>query len=359
MFKVNRRCNFGFTLVELLVVIAIIGVLVALLLPAVQAAREAARRTQCASQLKQFGIAMQNYHDVAGHFPYGSRNPGANGLSINDAGDQRQGSRLLKLLPYMEQNNLYDQLDFDGGIEASGDADNDGDIVLQMDQLGYGFSANPKDIPGFRCPSDEYVSERLGQSNYAGSMGNQAMGPGPGGTCSDYNGNDFKGPAPDLGFGPAVHGDWNNVPGLPATARTDPNPDVISGIFSRWHWGASMRQIEDGTSSVILMGEVLPRCGDHSDVFGMARANGTWFATTAPINFPTCPGEGPGHIDGTVDCWQLQSWKTSMGFKSRHPGGAYFLACDASVHFLPDGIDYITYQRLGDRRDGQSVAGWE
>src|SRR5438874_1669093 len=96
----------GFTLVELLVVIAIIGVLVALLLPAVQAAREAARRTQCSNNLKQLGLAMHNYHDVAGRLP----------CNINRVGgatnDRNQASQLVNLLPYIEQKSLYDQINF-------------------------------------------------------------------------------------------------------------------------------------------------------------------------------------------------------------------------------------------------------
>jgi prepilin-type processing-associated H-X9-DG protein len=79
-------------------------------------------------------------------------------------------------------------------------------------------------------------------------------------------------------------------------------------------------------------------------------------ATTAPINYPTCPGQGPGN-DGSAgqNCHSYNVWQTSNGFKSRHPGGAQFVFADGSCHFLSETIDYATYQRLGDRRDGQSI----
>ena len=96
----------GFTLVELLVVIAIIGILVAMLLPAVQAAREAARRIQCANNMKQIGIALHNYHDNYGGFPPGYSTPG------DTAADAKHGSALVALLPFMEYAELYDLIDF-------------------------------------------------------------------------------------------------------------------------------------------------------------------------------------------------------------------------------------------------------
>ncbi len=116
------RGKKGFTLVELLVVIAIIGILVALLLPAVQAAREAARRMSCSNNLKQFGLALHNYHDVHKTFPYGT-NP-----HIDPAWQTQypKGSQLFKLMPFMEQNNIYDLVDFRVSVDS------------QMSDIGYG-----------------------------------------------------------------------------------------------------------------------------------------------------------------------------------------------------------------------------
>jgi len=328
-------------LVELLVVIAIIGVLVALLLPAIQAAREAARRTLCANQMRQFGLAMHNYHDVGGSFPFGTqgRSAGNPTPELWQPGPHRKGSRLVKLLPYMEQQNLYDQLDFSG------------DVLQQFKNLGFG----PKEVPGFRCPSDDYVPlrEDLTHTNYAPSIGNSAMGNNSSG-CNDYLGNDLD---PSREAGAAAHGFPIHAG---AFTNGDPNPSVISGVFARWYWAAKIGQIEDGTSNVILMGEVLPKCGDHSSSISWVESNGIWHATTAPINFPTCPDEGLGNDgSGTKDCFSRTTWATGMGFKSKHPGGAHFIAADSSLHFLTEGIDYLTYQRLGDRRDGQPLDGWE
>jgi len=326
----ETRPGWGFTLVELLVVIAIIGVLVALLLPAVQAAREAARRTQCNNNLKQLGIALHNYHDVMGQFPTGTfncnpDNPGTGSCGggfgyIWEAGAHRKGSVLVKLLPYVEQGALFDKIDFRLDAEA------------QLASQGFGRG----EIKMYRCPSDTYTGASVGQSNYAPSIGNQAM-PGQGGGCASYPGNDF-------GQGPVGHGSTES------SSQT-------SGCFSRYSFSSRFADIVDGTSNVIAMGEIRPFCGDHHRG-GWMNANALWTATTAPINFPTCPGEKQGTSSGSFTCYHFANWQTSQGFKSRHPGGAQFVFADGSVHFLPQTITYLTYQRLGDRRDGQPVGNY-
>jgi prepilin-type N-terminal cleavage/methylation domain-containing protein len=105
-----KKRHWAFTLVELLVVIAIIGILVALLLPAIQAAREAARRSQCANNLKQLGVALQNYHDAYTRFPgNGHKDPWS-------GGGHRKGSPLVRQLPYVAESGLYDRIDFNGDV---------------------------------------------------------------------------------------------------------------------------------------------------------------------------------------------------------------------------------------------------
>jgi prepilin-type N-terminal cleavage/methylation domain-containing protein len=327
----KKRSTFGrvgFTLVELLVVIAIIGILVALLLPAVQAAREAARRMQCGNNLKQLGLALHNYHDTYKRFPAASRhndpaNAGGAGSQWT-AGNHRKGSVLVKLLPFVEQAPVYDQLNQVGDVE---------------DQLwNAGAQVGRRDLPVYRCPSDSYSREPGGDTNYAKSIGNQAM-PAQGGWCASYPGNNF-------GTGPTGHGSAFSG-------------ESMSGVFSRYSWSANFAQINDGTSNTIAMGEIRPNCGDHH-LGRWWNGNGLWTATTAPINFDTCPGaQNPGNASATgQNCHDYRNWMTSQGFKSLHPGGAQFVLCDGSTQFLPETIDYLTYQRLGDRRDGQPVGSW-
>lgn len=314
MAALKKRLR-AFTLVELLVVIAIIGILVALLLPAIQAAREAARRAECNNNLKQLGIALQNYHDIHKQFPIGSRhNDPANTpvRALWSAGDHRKGSILVKLLPFIEETSIYDPinqlLDVEGQINA--------------------MSPRPQ-IGAYRCPSDPYENIAAPPSNYAKSMGSQRMSSR---ACGQYQGHLE---------GPHSHG------------STD-DSGRVSGIFSRFYWSAKMAEVTDGTSTTIIMGEILPKCGDHHRS-GWLDANALWTSTIAPINYPTCAGEPPGHGGAPYDCNSDANWTTSQGFKSKHPGGAQFVLCDGSVHFLTDSIDYTTYQRLGCRRDREPV----
>jgi prepilin-type N-terminal cleavage/methylation domain-containing protein/prepilin-type processing-associated H-X9-DG protein len=313
MAALQKRLR-AFTLVELLVVIAIIGILVALLLPAIQAAREAARRTECNNNLKQLGIALQNYHDTYKRFPIGSlhRDP-ANPPPKNlwSAGAHRKGTQLVKLLPFVEAQTLYGQLD------------------QQMDVTGQLYAMNPRpQMDAFRCPSDPYENTGNPPSNYAPSMGSQNV---PGRQCSTYNGHLYG----DVGHGSTADG------------------NRISGCFSRYTWAARLRDVTDGTSTTIAMGEILPKCGDHHRG-GWFNPNALWTSTRGPINYETCPGEPPGY-GGANGCHADGNWQTSQGFKSKHPGGAQFVLCDGSVQFLSDSIDYTTYQRLGCRRDKEPV----
>ncbi|MCP4175512.1 MAG: DUF1559 domain-containing protein [Fuerstiella sp.] len=329
----------GFTLIELLVVIAIIAILIALLLPAVQQAREAARRTQCKNNLKQLGLALHNYHDVFLQFPPSIfRTVG--GLGPTWSASSR-GSYLTRLLPYVEQAPMYNALDFSlegtPWTPANFEGQVDGSGKLYRDYL----------IPSFVCPT-EISPTRDGhgaKTNYALSMGNQAMpANSSGGGCSDYPGNNF-------GNGGAGHGN-------------SANPSHVSGFVSRLNWASKMRDLVDGSSNVIAGGEIRPQCGDHSRN-GWFHFNSLWVATTAPVNYPIkCVREDAGWngaYDGTpgnTGCNHWQNWQTSQGFKSRHTGGAQFVMGDGSVHFISENIDYLLYQRLGDRRDGQPVGEW-
>ena len=327
-------------LIELLVVIAIIAILIALLLPAVQQAREAARRSSCRSNLKQLGIAMHNYHETFGQFPITVFNlTGSLGPTWSTSS---RGSYLIRLLPYVDQAPIFKALDFRTvGTPWSTPA---GNFEAQVD--GSGALYRHKTIPSFVCPSDPSAVRdgHSNKTNYALSMGNQAMSKQWGGTCG-YPGNNF-------GNGPQGHGNTGD-------------PLRISGIISRYPWAASFKDITDGVSNTIAGGEIRPQCGDHTRN-GWFHFNSLWVATTAPINYPiACVRDGSVRVNGTVypaynsaglpQCNNYRNWQTSQGFKSRHEGGAHFLLADGAVRFLNESIEYLTYQKLGDRRDGKTI----
>jgi len=358
----TAKCR-GFTLVELLVVIAIIGVLIALLLPAVQAAREAARRIQCTNNLRQLGLAMLNHESAKGQFA-------KNEQYIWSQGDRKArrdlASHLVMVSPYLEAANLYGQLDL------SRDA-----VDVPGDQFVQGVPLRQMQLAALTCPSDTKTGVvepdngfagvwtvlltwdgPVATTNYAGSLGAQLMGWGgcdvrtivryTGGYYGEnttYRGDDWFNQTSKKSLC-SGQGSGGNVRADCADAAT------VSGVFARVAWSASLREIEDGTSNTIMMGEIRPSASGFVWLHGWTKSEGLWIATTAPLNFETDPEEV---ANPKEKCrrW-LNDFNTSMGFKSRHPGGVNFVYCDGSTHFLQDDIDYTAYQRLGARSDGES-----
>ncbi len=319
----QKQTRVGFTLIELLVVIAIIAILIALLLPAVQQAREAARRSTCKNNLKQLGIALHNYHETHKRFPC-TIHTNKTWSSINS---DHGGSWLVQLLPFLEQSTLYNVLDFN--LDPSHQA-----------QTAGGQYAYTVEIPAFICPSDTHEGfwtngmsvdgttngQKRAVSNYSASMGSQQNT--PGGTHNNY-----------FGHGPVTRADTMN-------------PREISGVIGHMSWAARIHDITDGTTNTIALGEVRPECSDHVRN-GWMHVNSMYTGTGVAINFDTCE-DSPGAASGTPN-WFTGQWGNSQGFKSKHVGGAHFLLCDGSARFLSENIDMVTYQRLGDRRDGQPV----
>lgn len=335
----------GFTLVELLAQLAIIATLLGLLLPAMQRALETGRQMMCANNLKLFGVAMHQYISARGTFPPQSGGDKQGEYAVQPdwssrtaIGLHRKGSAHVKLLPYMEQEGFYAALDFSG------------DIVNQIEN---NETLRTTPIHTFVCPSEgsggvvvsAYDQRLRAQSCYGPSQGSQAIVSNAG-ACDTYAGNLF-------GNGPIIFAD---------TLRGD----LVSGLFARSRWACKPNDVRDGLSKTIAFGEVRIACNDHYNDLGWYRTHAWFNGTSVPINFPTCVGEEPGNDGGynatsrsndpsLMNCNSWNNWTTSIGFKSRHPGGAQFVLADGAVRFLSEEIDFLNYNRLGDRRDGESI----
>jgi len=332
MHRSSRPSRPAFTLVELLVVIAIIGILIALLLPAVQAAREAARRSQCNNNLKQLMLAFHNYHDKWSRFPPGLVKMG-NWFAINNCPEGQCGtwSWGAFILPYCEQSALFDTL---RPTMIPSDA------AIQPDQV---YALVRQRVPLFRCPSDtapdtntERKVPRIGfygnancttgcvdvfTANYVGSNDSYNLN-------REYTGtNQFNG---FLGYGQT----GSNPP------RCTPIGDVTDGTSNTFALGERAWQIQG-----VMLRAAVPimangDTGNHSrqgQVYAMAC--GRW-----PLNCTSAP-----------EC--------DRGFSSMHPGGANFAMVDGSVRFISNTIDHnnatsavdSTYERLIAIDDGQPV----
>jgi prepilin-type N-terminal cleavage/methylation domain-containing protein/prepilin-type processing-associated H-X9-DG protein len=322
MFLLSKRT--GFTLVELLVVIAIIGVLVALLLPAVQSAREAARRTQCANNLKQIGLAMTNYHDLNKWFPPGS-------VWVNDtATDVRnKGNFLVRILPYIEQQTLYQCFDFnlatnDQRLTSSSTSE------LLRGQM----------VPSYNCPSDtvrrtgtapNFVMPASYHTNFGPSS---AISNNPNSSCPLY----------------PTFQKYNRAPG------NNTGVNSPAGPFSRAEWYQSkMADCLDGLSNTIYVGEVRGECSAHRAA-GWSWSSGWGHWTQVPINFDTCRTQAVAQAEGKDSCYANNNWNAAEGFKSLHPGGCQFVFGDGSVRYLQQNIDMVTYNYLGDKADKKAVS---
>lgn len=324
----------AFTLVELLVVITVIGILIALLLPAVQAAREAARRIQCTNHLKQLGVAIHNYHSIHKSLPMGSwaRWEGPDPPPMVEG----KGTMLHQLLPLIEQQAIYDDL-FDVGDRYPGF-----DPAVDMIERHPEFTRiRQHQIAIFVCPSDDsrpVNPNKFCFNSYAGSAGPRVL---------SAQGNHLT---PCFCYeGPTYNNLYNTSqpppngfarPGFPA-----PGPFTRHNSLTR-HPAIDFGMILDGLSSTIFVGEIRARCAGEARAGWPHSNNGCGvIATTVPINYDSCwPATPYCQTDG---CKADSNWVTSLGFKSRHPGGAMFLFGDGAVAFLSETINGWTYQALG------------
>lgn len=318
----------GFTLIELLVVIAIIAILIALLLPAVQQAREAARRSQCKNNLKQIGLALQNYHDSALTFPPGSYwNLPTMGNCPQANNGHQAGSILIRLLPQLDQSPLYKKYDFkvcDTDIAGV----NGVPTTVAADQLRNAV------IPAYLCPSDTFGPKNglrgvhcyaacVGATNTAGATGN------PNFQCAN----------------------------APYQIHTRPNSgsNNVSGMFTRAFRTAAIRDCKDGTSTTIFFGEVRPQCSAHQSNGWANSNNGQGLtATIYPINYDSCNRANPPPNPASA-CGSFANWVTELGYKSEHSGGATFLMGDGAVRFINQTINMTLYANLGAKDDKNAV----
>jgi len=275
-----RPKRAGFTLVELLVVIAIIGVMVGLLLPAVQAAREAARRMSCTNNLKQLGLAMHNYHDTHRAFPPHSLN--ANRLAWT-----------VHVLPFIEAQNLFEQ--FDMGVFFN---------------AGVNLNLGLTKVPGYHCPSSKSTQSSLANSgeqiggvatqtlHYYGSMGPKGTNISTG-TAYPYS---------NVGSHGGFSGD---------------------GFFKQ-NVGTKFADLLDGTSNTICLGEI-----SWDDRGGMKTRYRTW--TRGHVQNAENPPAKNVAQQINADFTALFN---DMSFGSNHPGGCHFLMGDGSVKFISETIDF-------------------
>ncbi len=315
----RRRPLHGFTLVELLVVIAIIGVLVALLLPAVQAAREAARRMECTNHLKQYGLALHNYHGVHGQFPPGS--------ITNDATlvhDYPQWPYLtIHLLPFMEKEALYDLIMVMPFYEYPGRSNTAIEWPRAIETAPVGL---------FQCPSDGIASARMDLNAHFPVTNSIIL------FKSNY-------------LGVFTGSKWGDVY-QEVTSPGTVSPQAVFGA----NRGAGIHDITDGTSNTLIIVEYLK--GTDMDMRGWHWTTQpgyqcifAWLTPNSPI--PDGMDSGSCHADTNLPDQNLPCFVDPVGdnksacSRSRHPDGVNVLLCDASVHFISDSIDVEVWKGMG------------
>ena len=345
------KCRtLGFTLVELLVVIAIIGVLVALLLPAVQAAREAARRVSCSNNLKNIGLAILNHHDVKKHFPlnYGAAWPTEAPPGVTQSGV----GWIVEILPQLENQPLYDQ--FQQGGAYNGQFLQNRPPTAARENIGIFSKTNGISVPELMqttlpvlaCPSDgtEKIRERQFQwtptpvavTNYKGVLGDTFMGEVYGSIYS----NDASRYPSGIYFEESQNGFQLSDNDCHADTR-------CRGIFFRhtFQRPVKLKDVTDGTSNTVMIGEDLPDYNLHSVAF---YANGSWSSCNIPPN---------NLINFLPEQLNLQAWWDQQSFRSRHPGGLQFCLVDGSVRFVQEDINNELYRTSCTRNGEETVGG--
>jgi prepilin-type N-terminal cleavage/methylation domain-containing protein len=316
----SRRSRRAFTLIELLVVIAIIAILIALLLPAVQQAREAARRTECKDNIKNIGLALHNFHDTYGSFPPGQARPYSyvgGTLTITGTQDNFGFSWAAYILAQMEQKPLFDQYSAlmlagrkdGGGLQMCVEVTDDGTNFIYTDAAGATQTvANfNTQLKIYRCPSSASVDTRNRGAviNYAASCGNNR----------------------------------NNA----AAAN--------GGMFSRRGVVVKISDVTDGMSNTIAVGEAgsFHNRTAYNGAAHIPRWHGTHSETNANLISRVVNAATPPNLINGANY-------DAAAMTSQHPGGVQVLAGDGAVHFVNENVNPTIWEALGTKAGGEAIA---